>query len=387
MKTILFYPRTESVKFREFFLSLMSEGRRRGWRFVAVDRTPGPDEAERVRAICSDLKVAGWVGYHVGKPVSAALSGIPTVFFNSGHCPPGVPLVRHDNAAFGTLAAEALGFDEENYAVVGFSGIRWSRAREQAFAARLHEHGLDCKAIRVDAPSFKPYAAQDALRRAFSRLRRPVSVFAVNDSLADAVLASAESLGWHCPHDIRIVGCDDDELICMASPVTLSSVRPDWGLGGRLVAEALEIQMRGGRPMREYVYGAAGVARRASTRVPYRRPVDDRVERGLAFVAAEFASGISVADVVAEMGGSRRHCERRFREETGKSILEMIEDRRMDLLMSLLGRKKASLSALPGLCGFRSATALRSAFRRRTGMSMTEWRRSATANPPANAGE
>ena len=280
MKTILFYPRTESVKFREFFLSLMSEGRRRGWRFVAVDRTPGPDEAERVRAICSDLKVAGWVGYHVGKPVSAALSGIPTVFFNSGHCPPGVPLVRHDNAAFGTLAAEALGFDEENYAVVGFSGIRWSRAREQAFAARLHEHGLDCKAIRVDAPSFKPYAAQDALRRAFSRLRRPVSVFAVNDSLADAVLASAESLGWHCPHDLRIVGCDDDELICMASPVTLSSVRPDWGLGGRLVAEALEIQMRGGRPMRDYVYGAAGVARRASTRVPYRRPVDDRVERG-----------------------------------------------------------------------------------------------------------
>ena len=380
MKTILLYPRAESTKYRELYRSLMAEGRKRGWRFVSVDRMPGPDEGERIRKICDDLEVDGWVGWHVGKPVSVALSGIPTVFVNPGHCPPGVPLVHHDNAAFGAAAAAALGFDEENYAVVGFAGINWSRARERAFSARLRENNLNCKAIRVAAPSFKPYAAHDELRRAISRLKRPVSVFAVNDSLADAVLASAESLGWHCPRDIRIVGCDDDELICMASPVTLSSVRPDWDFGGRLVASALEIQLRGEKPQREYVYGAAGVARRASTRTPYRRPIDERVERGLAFIAAEFASGIGVAEVVDKMGGSRRHCERRFREETGKSILETIEDKRMDLLQAWLGRKKANISALPRLCGFRSAAALRDFFRRRTGMSMTEWRKRERGN-------
>ena len=379
MKTILLYPRPESTKYREFYLSLMAEGRKRGWRFVSVDRSPGPDEGERIRKICEDLGIDGWVGWHVGAPVSAAMSGIPAVFVDSGHSPPGVPVVHHDNAAFGDAAAEALGFGGENYAVLGFAGIRWSRARERAFAARLRECGLRCKAIRIDAPFFKPYTAHDKLRRAISKLKRPVSVFAVNDSLADAVLSSSESLGWHCPRDIRIVGCDDDELICMASPVTLSSVRPDWGFGGKLAAEAMEIQMRGGKPQKEYVYGAAGVARRASTRTPYRRPVDDRVERGLAFIAAEFASGISVPDVVRKMGGSRRHCERRFREETGKSILETIEDRRMDLLTTLLGGEKARISALPRQCGFPSAAALRGFFRRRTGMSMTEWRRGANS--------
>ena len=55
---------------------------------------------------------------------------------------------------------------------------------------------------------------------------------------------------------------DDDELVCMSSPTPLSSVRPDWAEGGRLVAEALEMQMRGGKPLKKYLYGAAGVTRR-----------------------------------------------------------------------------------------------------------------------------
>ena len=173
MKTILLYPRAESTKYRELYLSLMAEGRKRGWRFVSVDRMPGPDEGERIRKICDDLEIDGWVGWHVGKPVSVALSGIPTVFVNSGHCPPGVPLVHHDNAAFGAAAATALGFDEENYAVVGFAGINWSRARERAFSARLRENNLNCKAIRV---AVEPFTVR--------QLPRPKLVSEINSCLS-----------------------------------------------------------------------------------------------------------------------------------------------------------------------------------------------------------
>ena len=188
----------------------------------------------------------------------------------------------------------------------------------------------------------------------------------------------------------------------MSSPTPLSSVRPDWAEGGRLVAEALEMQMRGGKPLKKYLYGAAGVTRRASTRNPYHRPKDARVERALAFIDAEFASPIDLADVVRAMGCSRSLAELRFREETGKTILKALTEKRWEKLLVHLGRSDVDLSALPSACGFRSAAALRELFRRRTGMSMTEWRKRKggrdrnpasgrecnwTSTPPASSGK
>ena len=80
-------------------------------------------------------------------------------------------------------------------------------------------------------------------------------------------------------------------------------------------------------------------------------------------------------DVVAAMGCSRRLAELRFREETGRSIARALEDARLDRAKVLLKRHDADIAGLPALCGFRTSSALRAAFRRRTGLSMTEWRR------------
>ena len=52
-----------------------------------------------------------------------------------------------------------------------------------------------------------------------------------------------------------------------------------------------------------------------------------------------------------------------------------LEDARLDRAKVLLKRHDADIAGLPALCGFRTASALRAAFRRRSGMSMTEWRR------------
>ena len=56
-------------------------------------------------------------------------------------------------------------------------------------------------------------------------------------------------------------------------------------------------------------------------------------------------------------------------------ILEALTEKRWEKLLVHLGRSDVDLSALPSICGFRSAAALRELFRRRTGMSMTEWRK------------
>ena len=374
MKQVLVYSRRFNASYNKLFLALMREGRNRGWCFSIVEPTERKDEAERVAEIFSLLKPAGFIGGYVGDAPVEIPAGLPSVWIDTSHAPKGACVVRHDNASFGRAAAHALEDGGTNFAVFGLTQHTWSGARERAFAGVIREKGHHCRTIRLDAYVESQFSSLGEVRKALEVLPRPVSIFAVTDRLANIVLVAAESLGLSCPGDIRVVGVDDDEIVCMGAPVTLSSVHPDWAQGGLLAAEALTAQMRGERVKGLYTYGASGVTRRASTRDPYHRPKDARVDRALAFMASEFASPITIGDVVRTMGCSRGHALLRFREETGKTILETLEDMRWERLRVLLSRKEADISALPAQCGFRTASALRQFFRRRTGMSMTQWR-------------
>lgn len=377
MKTILVYSHQSASGYKELALSMIREGRRRGWRFAWVTPRDKDDEPERVRRMFDFLKPIGFVGGAIQRVANTVPDGIARVWIDSGWVPQGDPHVLHDNASFGEAAADALADGGPNFAAFGLEYHSWSVTRVRAFAKRIRAAGGRCSSFSFPKESLQnAYLAFEPMLAALRRLPRPVSVFAVTDRLAEVALMAAESLGWRCPRDIRIVGVDDDEVLCASAPTTLSSVHPDWAEGGRLVIEALEAQMRGDKVRRKYVYGAAGVTRRASTRTVYRRPRDERVERALSFIASEYASpSVGVPDVVAAMGCSRRLAELRFREETGRSIAEALADARLDRAMVLLKRRDADIAALPGLCGFRTASALRVAFRRRMGMSMTAWRK------------
>lgn len=379
MKTIVVYTQRINGSYDGLFLSLEREGRRRGWRFVwlsAGDGAPGEEQA-RLDRLFALVRPVGFIGGYVkGSPVQVP-PGIPQVWLDSGIAPRGAALVRHDNARFGEVAARALlGGGTDAYAAFGLARHRWSAARVRAFAARIRSEGARCRAFRLPHGVLNsPYSAFESIREDLRKLPRPVSVFAVTDRLADVVLMAATSLGWRCPEDFRLVGVDDDEVVCLSSPIPISSVRPDWAEGGRLVAEVLELQMRGGRARREYVYGVAGVTRRATTRESYRRPVDERVRLGLDFIDAEFDSPIGLADVVAAMGCSKRLAQLRFREETGKTISAAILERRLARAEVLLRRMHPDFSTLPAMCGFRTMAALRAAFKAFRGVSMTEWHR------------
>ena len=263
MKTIVIYTLNRSGNYEEFFTGLLREGRTRNWRFAFVEPADIslPEENARIGKIMGVLKPAGFVGCRLVENRHIELPrNLPQVWLDCHWAPPGKPLVRHDNAAFGAAAARALLDGGENYAAFGIDWFSWSRQRTRAFAAALAEKGIKCRRIKLDAQLESQYMALDDICAALKKLKRPVSVFAATDKLAAIVLMAAESFGWHCPGDIRIVGVDDNEITCTASPTTLSSVHPDWAEGARLAAEALAAQMRGERVKSLYLYGAAGLS-------------------------------------------------------------------------------------------------------------------------------
>jgi transcriptional regulator GlxA family with amidase domain len=63
-----------------------------------------------------------------------------------------------------------------------------------------------------------------------------------------------------------------------------------------------------------------------------------------------------------------------FLKATGRTIKDEINRVRFDRVQILLSCPSQQLDAIAGLCGWKSSNSLRSAFLKRYGMSMRQWR-------------
>jgi AraC-like DNA-binding protein len=103
--------------------------------------------------------------------------------------------------------------------------------------------------------------------------------------------------------------------------------------------------------------------------------VPPRILDALAFIRENACAGISAGDVAARMPGSRRYSEMEFKRATGRSILEEIQRVRFENVELLLRDRYRVIGVIAGLCGWKSENALRTAFLKRYGCSMRQWRR------------
>lgn len=85
--------------------------------------------------------------------------------------------------------------------------------------------------------------------------------------------------------------------------------------------------------------------------------------------------GISSSEVVAAFKCSRRMAEIRFRQISGRSMLDEIQAVRLDKAKELLKNSSLDVSAIANFCGFKAANALWKFFRQETGVSPSEWRK------------
>ena len=173
---------------------------------------------------------------------------------------------------------------------------------------------------------------------------------------------------------VAVIGADNDTSLCENARPTLSSVFLDYEHAGYRSFEVLSelIENPGAGPIRE-TYRALGLIRRGSTPAGIGTP--PRVAKALAFIRQRACEGISAADVAKKMPGSRRLAEMDFRKATGRSILEEILRVRFERVELLLRDKSQQLGAIAAQCGWKTENALRTAFLKRYGKSMRDWRR------------
>jgi LacI family transcriptional regulator len=250
----------------------------------------------------------------------------------------------------------------------------WSAARADAFANRLAQNGHVC-AVYTPTSTDDWGIEQKHMRKWLLSLPKPCGLLAALDLQAKRVLDVCLNVGIRVPEDIAIIGVDNDEVLCENTTPTLSSVLPDFEGGGYMAAELLDRLMRGGKPEpAARTYGIKRIVHRQSSRH------NIHARSRLAAAAIEFirlnaCAGITVADVARHLKVSRRLAELRFRETCGRSILEEIQFRRLDRVCALLRETSLTMGEISERCSYQAETYLKVLFKKRFGMTMTEFRR------------
>lgn len=364
----------------------------RGVRAYAIDKPHwlfrnGPPDPATVRA-CRKWRPDGVIAHlgawplarqilRLGKPVVDIACMLPKV---------GVPVVDVDHTAVGRLAAEYL--LNRGFRHFGFYGSReayYSRLREQSFSERLAEAGCQASACYgeylPDMPGARRWQGQDQrVQRWLRELPKPAAILASNDIPARYLADQCRQLGLRVPDEVALLGVDDDEFECTLCSPPLSSVAiPSEKIGWE--AARLLDQMMAGQPAPAapiFLPPLGIITRQSTDTLAIGDPV---VAAALQFIRRWAHEEIEVSLVAEEAGVARRTLECRFRRLLGRTVLEEIRRRRVELAKQLLASTDLGMAEVARRAGFANAQRLAIVFRQLTGQTPTAYRRQARPYP------
>ena len=296
----------------------------------------------------------------------------------------GFPRVRPDHYLMGRLAAEhLLERGLRRLAYYGMDGYWFNDLRFAGFADCAKQANVPCMALNV--PQSCKYLQQriDMLARWLKRLRPPVGILGVQDYRARAVIEECQNLRLRIPHDVAVIGMEDDPTLCEFCQPTLSSVaRDSWELG-IVSAEMLDRLMNGLDVPSDLAVRVIGVVARQSTDTI--AVEDPHLAEALHFIHDHIQECFGIDEVVRATAISRRQLETRFRDALGCSPHDYLCRKRVERIKHFLSvPERIKFHKLSRDCGFPNVERMRLVFKRVTGMTPVEFRQRQMAQANAS---
>lgn len=287
-------------------------------------------------------------------------------------------VVLCDNAAVAHAAADLL--LRQGLSTFGYVGTRlrqeshsWDRQRREAFVEMLGRRGFH---VHVYVPPQRPASVNadwSALAVWLRGLPKPCGLFVSYDMRAMHVLNVCRAEGIAVPEQIQIVGADNEGWICEHTSPTLSSIEPDFEGCGILAAETVLAMMKGDRWEPERTFGVRRVERRMST-----ADVHGSANRALharKLLRDLMCEPVSSETIASQLGCSRRMLQISYKAVFGRSIQEDLVEMRFEQTKRMLSESDVPICEIPECVGFSSPDHLMRLFKKRTGMTMLQWRR------------
>jgi LacI family transcriptional regulator len=319
-------------------------------------------------------ELAGWRGHGAiarieNEKIAAALRHFkrPAVDVSAARLLPNLPWVETDDEAVARAAADhLLARGLRHFGFCGDARFNWSRWRREAFHRYLAAAKLECS----DGPTRSSRELAEWVRA----LPKPAGVFACYDIRGREVLDACRLAEVEVPHQIAVIGVDDDELLCELSDPPLSSVIPDTRRTGWVAAELLDTWMAGRKPRpTAHRIPPLGVTTRRSTDML--AVEDPELATALRFIGEHACRGITVHDVLGQVALSRRVLESRFQRVLGHSPHDEILRVQLERAKQLLVQRHLTLRAVAHQTGFRNGEYLGTAFKRAFGLTPGQYRR------------
>lgn len=323
----------------------------------------------------TDFKPGEYDGVIIGASGGPALEKLRregrrviTVVNRSADCP--WPYVGVQDEQVGERAAQHL--IERGYRRVAFVCFPRSFAER-----RLVGLSRGLKAVGVKPAVFR----RGKLGKAWlGKVERPAAVFASNDIVGHAVINQCRAAGVDVPHDIAVLGVDNDDLLCQTVDPQLSSVALPGRRIGYSASELLRRAMRGESPLVDIEHPPGLLVIRSSSDVYATN--DDRADRIMRVIRDHLHRAIDVNEIARLSHISRWTVSRCVREALDTTPLKLLQTFRVERAALLLLETDEPLERIANRCGYRVTPRLVEAFKRHYGVTPAVYRQSAQPLTP-----
>ena len=366
--TVLFFQSTWSKSWRDKLTGTFQYADQVGWHIQVVETRTTTSSVRQVLLKWNPIGCMVDRGMQNSRPPLRVFGRIPVVFLDQyPKMARSCTYLTHDSKASVTLAMdELIRIGLPRLAFIPWSKpCFWNMERNEAFREYARQK-------RIEHFILTPGSDLD---HQLAELPKPCGVICANDMIAQKMMSEAMRAGIAIPDELPVIGIDNDELICEHANPPLSSVYPSFVDAGYRLAEMLHERIR--NPKAKHIhasYEPKTLVRRESSR--WMPEMDDRTRAALDFIRKNFADpNLSVNQVVEVMGCSYSMSNLLFKKDSGVSILDEIQNMRLENAYRLLRNPQQKIDSIPTLCGYRSEPFFKRLFKKKTGLTMREWRK------------
>ncbi len=284
-----------------------------------------------------------------------------------------------DDRQVGIMAAEYfVERNFRNFAYCGYRDMSWSQKREKAFKKYLTQKGFKVqvyKSSHIKTPKKSDGTDEDTmLAKWLKSLPTPLALMACNDDRAQDLTEACKIAGLHVPHDVAVLGVDNDDLVCDLTNPLISSISVNNEKAGFEAAQLLEQLMEGQKPStKQIVCHPTHIVTRQSTDV---FAIDEpEIASAVRFIDEHANENIKVDDVANAALLSRRVLEYRFKKTVGRTVLSEIRRVRAEHIARLLVETDMSIVEISENLNFTRIEHIARYFRQAKGISLREYRK------------
>ncbi|MDR1746748.1 MAG: DNA-binding transcriptional regulator [Tannerella sp.] len=302
--------------------------------------------------------------------------GIPIIVQNYGERHPSVSNLTGNYYDTGVMAAKYfLSRGYRNFAFYGYKNTIWSRERGLGFADEIKRNGYTSKILENKNPDSRAWEYNhERIGKWLLGLPKPVALFACDDFYALQISETCNMYNISVPDDIAILGVDNDELYCNLSNPPLSSIVLDEENGGYRVGKLIHqlCTNKTTKPCNIVIEPLYIESRLSSEKYAISNKY---IQKVLKYISEHYKDHISVSDLVKQIPLSRRVLEIKFKEATGTSVYQCIQEYKIDKFVQLLMSTDLTLYEAAYQAGFEDYKNVSRIFRKYKSMSPAEYRK------------